>query len=535
MASVSSILSVPNPVELAEARPSWWKWAIVVTASLGAILEVIDTSIVNVALTEMQGNLGATLSEIGWVVTGYAVANVVIIPLSAWLGEYFGKKNYFIFCLIGFTLASILCGLSTSLPMLIVSRVIQGLTGGGLLAKAQAIIYDTFPKEEQGLAQAVFGMGVIAGPAIGPTLGGYLTDAMGWRSIFFINIPFGIMAVIAASIFFYPDKKRDPAKKMKVDWLGIGFLVLGLASFQVMLEEGYQEDWFASPFIVLMAVLAAVGLVLFIWQELTVDEPAVDIRVFRYPSLWSGSLSSMVLGMVLYGATFAIPIFAQNILHYNALKTGFLLLPSAIASGSFMIITGILSKKFDARFIIVVGASLLAISIMQLAQINLNTSEDSLFWPNVLRGIGTVMMYLPLTMASLGPIPGPDIASASGLLNLTRQVGGSIGVAILTTTLSARENFHRSILVDHVSQYDPMVRQQIAGYAGGFQAHGSSATVAKQQAMMAINGSVDLQAAVLSFADIFWMTAMVLLASLLLLFFLGSGKEKGGGIPMDAH
>lgn len=514
------------------AKPSWWKWMIALTASLGAVLEVIDTSIVNVALNEMQGTLGATLSEIGWVVTGYAVANVIMIPLSAWLGDYFGKKNYFIFCLIGFTLASILCGLSHTLDMLIISRVLQGLAGGGLLAKAQSILFETFKKEEQGLAQAVFGLGVMIGPALGPTLGGYLTDTIGWRWIFFINIPFGILAVIMAAIFFIPDKIKANFDR-RVDWWGIGLLAIGLAAFQTMLEEGQQDDWFASRFIVTMAVLSVVGLSLFVWRELSIDYPAVNLRVLKYRSLAAGSVFSMILGLGLYGALFAIPVFAQTILHYTAMQTGLLLLPSAIASAFFMIISGQASKHLDARWVIAFGAIVLAVTMFYLAGINPDSNEQSLYWPLIWRGIGTVFMFLPLTMATIAPIPKEDIPAATGFFNLTRQIGGSVGIAILTTMLAQRENFHRSVLTEHVSFYDPMVRARLTGMAHAFQARGMDAVSAKEKALGALDGMVNMHAAVLSYGDIFWLVGVIFILSLGLLFFLGSGKNSE--MPADAH
>lgn len=513
-------------------KPSWWKWAIAITASLGAVLEIIDTSIVNVALNDMQGNLGATLSEIGWVVTGYAVANVVMIPLSAWLGDYFGKKRYFIFCLIAFTLASVLCGLSNSLGMLIVARVLQGLSGGGLLAKGQSIIFETFPPEEQNMAQAVFGLGMMVGPAMGPTLGGYITDNIGWRWIFFINIPFGIIAVIAASIFFYKDKIKEGMSR-SVDWWGIGLLALGLSTFQTMLEEGQQDDWFASPFIVAMGALSLIGMILFVWRELTTDHPAVDLRVLRHRSLAAGSVYSMVLGMGLYGALFALPIFSQTLLHYTAEQTGMLLLPGAIASAVFMLVGAQLSKRIDPRWLIALGSVILSITMFHLSSINPDTNEAALFWPLIWRGAGTVLMFMPLTLATLSPVPKKDIASASGFFNLTRQIGGSIGIAILTTMLAQRENFHRTVLSEHISLYDPAVRARLGGMAQALQQHGSSAPVAKNQAMALLDGMLNLQSAVLSFSDIFWFMGVVFIVSMVLILFLG--KKANAEMPMDVH
>ncbi|HEY9632271.1 MAG TPA: DHA2 family efflux MFS transporter permease subunit [Coleofasciculaceae cyanobacterium] len=509
------------------------KWAIALTASLGAILEVIDTSIVNVALTDMQGNLGATLSEIGWVVTGYAIANVVLIPLTAWLGDYFGSKKYFIFSLVGFTLASILCGLAANLPMLIISRILQGLAGGGLLAKGQTILFQTFPPEEQGIAQAVFGVGVIAGPAIGPTLGGYLTDTLGWRWIFFINIPFGILAVAMAVLFLPPDRATSKLKSRTVDWWGIALLTVSIGSLQTLLEEGEKEDWFSSVFIIILASTAVIGLVLFIWRELKTSNPAVDLRVLRHRSLAAGSLYSGILGMGLYGALFAVPIFAQSVLHFTAMQTGMLLFPGALASAVMMLVMGKVTSKLDARLLIAGGGVITTLVMFDLAQINPDTGTDALFLPLVWRGVGTVMMFLPLSLATLGPLPKQDVAAGSGFYNLTRQLGGSIGIAVLTTLLAQREAFHRAMLSESVSLYNSATSDRLNLLKGAFQSQGMDAMTAQQQALAVIDRTINMQSAILSFEDIFRVVGIAFLCSLPLLLFLGKGR--GGTNSPPAH
>lgn len=506
------------------------KWAIAFTASLGAILEVIDTSIVNVALTDMQANLGATVSEIGWVVSGYAIANVIMIPLSAWLGDHFGKKNYFIFSLVGFTLASVLCGLAFNLNMLIISRILQGLCGGGLLAKAQAILFETFPPEEQGVAQAVFGVGVIAGPAIGPTLGGFLTDGLGWRWIFFVNIPFGILAVAMAWFFLLNDKKRDKKQSSAVDWWGIALLAISVGSIQTVLEEGEKEDWFNSGFITSLAVIGVISLGLFIWHELSIKHPAVDLRVLRHRSLAAGSIYSGILGMGLYGALFAVPIFAQSVLHFTATQTGLLLAPGALASAIVMVMLGKLSGKIDARLLIASGAIGTALVMFQLSSITPQTGTEDLFLPLVWRGAVTVLMFLPLSLATLGPLPKQDVSAGSGFYNLTRQLGGSVGIALLTTLLTQREAFHRAILLDHLTAYDSVTNQRLDALTAAMQNQGSDAVTAHQQALELLNQIVSQQAAVLSFADVFRVVGVAFLCSLPLLLFLGKGG-KGAKAP----
>lgn len=508
------------------------RWLIALAVSLGALLEVIDTSIVNVALPHIQGNLGATLDEAGWIITSYSIANGIMIPLSAWLGTVFGKKKYFVVSMIGFTLASVLCGMASNMLMLILCRLLQGLFGGGLLAKAQAILFESFPKELQGHAQGLFGLCVIVGPIMGPTLGGYLTDTFNWRWIFFINIPFGILATLLCLFALPNDIARDKAKQ-NTDWLGIFLLVVTVGSFQYVLEQGQREDWFSSPAIVFLSVAAVCGFVLFVVQELTTAKPAVNLKVLRHRSIAGGSILSLIMGLALYGTSFTIPSFVQTLLGYTAMQAGLLQLPGSLASGILMPVSGIFSRKWDARILVGIGSIMMAWVMFQLTAINLNTSDDYFFWPLIVRGIGIVFMYMPLTMATLGNCPTEEVADASGFFNLARQIGGSIGIAAITTLLARRDEFHRMVLIEKVTPFNSAATHGMESFGALFRHHGASPHDAEYGARMLANSSVLTQASVMSYADISWLVGMLLCLSLPLLFLLNSGKSAKAG--MAAH
>jgi MFS transporter, DHA2 family, multidrug resistance protein len=499
------------------------QWAVVLTASLAALLEVLDTSITNVALTSIQASLGATLAEVGWVVTGYAMANVVMIPLIAWLGDVFGQNRTFVFSLAGFTVASVLCGLAPTLPALVAARILQGLLGGGLLAKAQSIMFQAVPPSLQAKTQGVFGVVLLAGPALGPTLGGVLTDALGWRWIFFVNLPFGILAVLMALAVMPPERSAELSRRRSsVDWVGIGLLILCLASLQIVLEQGRQFDWFESAAIVQLTLLSAVCLPVFVAWELNQGRPAVDLRVLRHRSLAAGSLFSMVLGLGLYGTVFVVPIFAQSVLGYTATQTGLLLLlPGACASALTM---GLLSRqvaRFDPRLLIVVGALLMVLTMGWMGAISPSTGDDSLFWPLILRGVATVIMFLPLSLASLGPLPREEVAAGSGLFNLTRQLGGSFGIALLTVVLDHRSSLHRARLVEDLATTNPLLLDRLQVLQRWLHSQGSAAGQLQDQALELLNRQVNQQAAFLAFGDVFQVVGVVFLVAIPLVFLLG--------------
>lgn len=522
------------PVPAAAVPDKARRWLIAISVSLGALLEIIDTSIVNVAMPQMQASLGVTLSEVGWVVTSYAIANVIILPLSAWLGDTFGKKRFFVFSLISFVAASMLCGMAHSLGMLVFARVLQGLFGGGLLAKAQSFLWETFPPEERGQAQALFGIVAMAGPTIGPTLGGYIVTNLDWRWIFYVNFPVGLLAISMAATFVPED---GPTKDTgRVDWFSLALMAAGLGALQTFLEEGYSESWFDSPMIIACAAIAAICIGWFIDRQLSSATPVVDLRVLRYRSLWAGCIASAVLGMGLYGAMFAVPIFAQGVMHYTSQQTGMLMLPGAIASAFGMPVMARLLRSFEPRVLVAGGSVLVIFSLWMLSHMNPQTNEDSLYWPLIVRGFGTVMMFLPMSMATFGAVPVKDVSKATGLYNLTRQLGGSIGIAILTTLLTSRTAFHRSVLVEKLGQTDVATLERLHTITAGFMAKGFDPASAKAQALTVLDGGVNLQASVMSFADSFFLVALVFFLTMPLILLLGKVKPgQKPGAAADAH
>jgi len=524
---------LPTKLGQRAARQGWLKWAILFSSCLGAMMETVDTSIVNVAVPDMRGNLGATLSEIGWVSTGYTMANVIIIPLTAWLGVKFGKKNYFLFSLISFTVASVLCGMAQSLGALIAARVLQGLAGGGLLAKAQSLLFETFPPAEQGMASAVFGLGVIVGPAIGPTLGGLITDGLDWRWIFFVNVPVGLAAIWMIYTFLPQDDpvQRVDGRSATVDWWGLLWLTLGLGGFQMVLEQGQQEDWFSSDFIRWASFVSITSLIFFVRQELTTRHPAVDLRVLRHKALMAGSLYSIVLGFGLYGAVFIIPVFAQSQLHFTATKTGLMLLPGSLASAVIMILFGKLLKNYDQRMLIATGAMILCVSMWALADLSPDTGVDDLFWPLIGRGAGTALIFLPLSIATLGGIPRHEIPAAAGLFSLTRQMGGSIGIAVLTTMLDNGAMIHRGDLVNDINSLRIPYLQRVFFSNYSLMPQTPHIQIASSRTLGVFDNIINLQSNILASIDIFQTLAWMFLLTLPLILLLSRGGQK----PASTH
>lgn len=502
------------------------RWLFLVGVAIAALIEVIDTSITNVALPHIQGNLGATTSEAAWVVTSYSIANVITMPLAVMFGDMFGKKKYFIFSMIGFTIASVGCGLANDLTTLVLARIAQGLFGGGLLAKAQAFLFEGFPPEKQGLVQAVFGICVIVGPVVGPTLGGWLTDNYSWRWIFFINIPIGIVAVTLCQMFIPKDKERDEnAPNVHIDWLGIMSLSVMLGSLQYVLEKGQDEDWFGSHVIVWCTVASIIGAIVFFWHELRTKYPAVNLRIVRFRSVAIGLLFQGVVGFVLFGINYVIPNFAQVMLGYTALQAGLLQMPSSLVTGMMFPVVGAMIGKVDARLMVVVGIVCLSISNAFLVPLTLDWGWDNFLVSSLVRGFGLVLVFLPLTIAAVGDCPPQDIQTAASLLSLVRTLGGGVGIAVLATVLTRREDFHRAVLVEKITPYGTESMNRLGQLTELFHSKGFALADAKARALAALSGQVDAQAATLAFSDIAWLLAAFTALTIPFCFLLTSGKR----------
>ena len=509
------------------------KWLITITVILASVIELIDTSIVNVALPQMMGNLGATLDEIAWVVTGYVVANVIVIPMTGWFGAVLGRRNYFVGSLILFTVASFFCGHAGTLWELVIFRFIQGAGGGAMLSTSQAILVETFPPEELGLANGLFGLGVVVGPTVGPTLGGWITDSYSWRWIFYVNLPIGVIAVLMA-LAFLPDPK-ETRKISKIDWWGILLLITGIGSLQIVLERGQAEDWFSTRYITILAMVSVMAIALFIWRELASSNPVVDLHVLKDRSLAVGTFFTFILGFGLYASVFIFPVFAQNLLGFTAMQTGLILLPGSLATAFMMPFVGkMLQKGVPPQLMNALGFICFFLFTLLLSHSTLESGRQDFFWPLVLRGVGLGLLFVPLTTMALSGLRGKDIAQGAGLTNMMRQLGGSFGIALVTTFIQYRSWTHRTNLLSHLSIYDPALQERLQAITGGLMAKGSSFFEAQQQAYGAIEGAVLRQTYLLTYMDAFRVVGVFFLICIpmLLLFKRRAGRSAG---PVSMH
>lgn len=502
-------------------QPSINKWLITITVMLPAIMEIIDTSVANVALPYMQGSLNAGTDEVTWVLTSYLVSNAVVLPMTGWLSRVFGRKRFLMTCIVLFTIASLLCGAAPNLASLIIFRIIQGAAGGALIPISQAILMETFPPHQQGMAMAIFGVGAMFGPIVGPALGGWITDNMNWRWIFYINLPIGIIALVMGLFFIFdpPYLKRNDAT-VKIDYWGLFLLTTSMGALQVVLDKGQQEDWFNSSFIMIFTVITVVSMIALVWVELTHPHPVVNLRLFKNLSFSAGNLIMFVVGFCLYSSIMLIPLFLQTLMGYSATDAGMVMAPGGIATLLTMPIVGAMLQKRDGRKIVLVGLLIGAFSMFIMQRLNLESSYWDYVWPRIVLGVGLAMIFVPLTTVTLSSIERHEMGNATGMFNLLRNIGGSVGIAIAATMLGRFNQFYQTNLVAHITPYTTAWQIRFNEIKQGLVAKGVNASIADQTALGMMYGVVRKQAAVLSFNHIFFIIGLAFLLIIPLLLLL---------------
>jgi MFS transporter, DHA2 family, multidrug resistance protein len=493
-------------------------WLVAATVGFAAFMEVLDISIANVALRHIAGSLSASQDEATWVLTSYLVTNAIVLPISGWLASTIGRKRYFIACIASFSITSLLCGIAPILAALIVARGLQGITGGGLQPNAQAILADTFPPAKRGLAFALYGLAVVFAPAIGPTLGGWITDNFTWRWVFLLNVPVGILlSLLAARVLADPPelavrRRARLGAGLRLDYLGFGLLVIGMGALQIVLDRGQEDDWFGSASITRLAIISVVSLLAFTVRELRRDDPIVDLRMLADRNFAVGNLLMFVLGFGLLATTTLLPLFVQTLLGYTATDAGLVLSPGGLAMIPMMPLVGALVGKIDARWLIALGFAGTATALYSMTRFNGGIDYAAIAWARVYQSLPLALLFIPINTAAMADVPTAKSNNASAIINMVRNIGGSVGIALANTLIARREQYHQSVLVEHVtslgSQYDTVVHRLQQAYL----AYSASAVDALHRAEAQIYKMVQQQAALLSFNDAFWVMAIILAA-----------------------
>lgn len=508
------------------------KWLITVTVMLPTIMEIIDTSVANVSLPHMQGSLNAGTDEITWVLTSYLVSNAVVLPMTGWLARLFGRKRFLMTCIVLFTLASLLCGAAPTLAMLILFRVVQGAAGGALIPISQAILMETFPPHQRGLAMAIFGVGAMFGPIVGPALGGWITDNLTWRWIFYINLPIGALALAMCGMFIFdPEYLRRGAQKMKIDYPGLLLLTVGMGGLQVVLDKGQQEDWFNSSFIVACSLITVVSLVALVWVELTSEHPVINLRLFKNISFSAGNFIMFVVGFCLYSSITLIPLFLQTLMGYSATDAGMVLAPGGVATLVTMLLIGALMQRLDGRKIVFMGLLIGSVAMFLMQRLSLQAAYGDFVWPRVVLGVGLAMIFVPLTTVTLATIPRQEMGNATGMFNLLRNIGGSVGIALAATLLARREQFYQTVLSAHSAPTNPIWQMKLAGLKQALLARGVALAQADQTALAMLYGALRRQAGALAYNYVFWVIGLAFLSIIPLLLLL---KKSGHTEDMPA-
>ncbi len=514
---------------------------IIFVAVLASMLEIIDTSIVNVALPTMMGNLGATLEDISMVVTGYVVANAIVLPASAWLGETFGRRRYYLGCILIFTAASVACGLAPNLVFLTIFRIVQGLAGGALLPTSQTLLYEQFPPEEAGTAGALFGMSVMIGPALGPVIGGYLTDHFGWRAIFNINLPLGIIAFFAGLLCIFDRESKENRAQRDFDALGLGLLIAGIGCLQFMLERGQADDWFSSTAITMCAAVAMVAIPTFIWWELRVKHPIINLRLFKYSCVRNGVLLVAALGLFLYGLVFVLPVFLTRTFNYDATQIGELFIPGSIITMMMMPFIGkLMQRRTNPKILIFIGLVSLEVCMLIITNFSPLTSKWSLLDMLYVRGFGLAFLFVPINASIMSQFVAPEMGEVSGLMNLFRQLGGSMGIALIATLMSSKMSQNYADLASRVTLLSSPGRQAFFQSTAAMSSKMNDLvgwSVHHRAALQLLQFRVLNQAFMLTFLQLMWIIMGIFALSLIPLWMLTYHRTPNarGGAATGAH
>jgi MFS transporter, DHA2 family, multidrug resistance protein len=517
-----------NPAE--EWRPAVNPWIIALAVTLATFMEVLDTSIANVALPHIAGGLSAGQDESTWVLTSYLVSNAIVLPLSGWLSSIVGRKRFYMGCVALFTVSSFLCGFAPNLPALIIFRILQGIGGGGLQPSEQAILADTFPPAKRGMAFAVYGIAVVMAPAIGPTLGGWITDNYTWRWIFFINIPVGILSLLLTSRLIQdpPYFRRRKLSETRIDYIGLSFVALGLGTLQIVLDKGQRDDWFESHFILGLAIVSAFSILFVIWWEWQHHDPIIDLHLFRERTFAVSNLLMFMLGFALLGSTLLLPLFLQTLLGYTAQLSGMALSPGGFAIMVLMPLVGWLLSKYDARYLLLFGLSMLSFSLFHMTNFNLDIDFKTAVWARVIQAVGLAFLFVPINTAAYAYLPREKNNAASGLMNLARNIGGSVGISFVTTLLDRRTQKHVSDLMSHLTSANAQFQAMLQATAQNLIAHGTSSGDAQKQAYGVVQNLVQRQATMLAYIDNFHLLGYVILAMVPTVFLMKKTKSSGG-------
>ena len=492
---------------------------------LATFMEVLDTSVATVSLPHIAGSLSATTDESTWVLTSYLISNAIILPSSGWLSNLLGRKRYQLLSVGLFTLASMWCGAASSLGMLVVARVLQGAAGGGLQPVSQAVLLESFPVSKRGLAMAVYGMGIIVSPLLGPLMGGWITDNYSWRWIFYINVPVGILALIMINTFVEDPPYIGRSGDKSIDYVGFGFLAVALTAVQVVLDKGQEADWFEAAWVRWFVAVAAVALVAFIVRELRTHAPIVNLRVLADRNLATGTFLIGLLGVIIYGTLALLPLFLQELIGYTAFSSGFAVAPRGIGAIVSMVLAARLVGRVDERILITIGVLIRGASLFMLGDLNLTMSMGSVIWPNIVNGLANGFLFVPLTTITMKTLPNELMGAGTGLYNLLRNLGASLGISMVTTFLTRGEQAHQEVLAAHLNNSDPVYRSTLERITH-FLALQNGSAAAQHQAMGLVYMNLRQQAALCSYIDDFRLMAYLSLLCLPFLLFFRNVKSK---------